>query len=435
MEKLYRKPSGGHAHIGDDRGDGGIAPVKLLSSKWIKERAAKLKAATTDDERRKLRLPRRQDLERDEPDAFYSAEEVRRLETNDRQEDYGFTQLSIVSVSHAWETSVHPDPRGANLLLLVDAIKRAQTTPEETAIGKAKLLPSSLAVFFDFCSLFQRDPTLFEASETPEAKEEGEERDAFIAALKAKTAFYGGEAYDKSRSEAEGRPFKAALDNMEVWYAHAGTTVVLLTETPEGSSALAYLLRGWPTFESSVAMLIKPYLGQYTWPSLIDVSLRASKCKRFAPLTPDGMHTLLMEKKFTNGADREVVVKLYTNVAERCIYPAKELDYYGMSFGDEEMKVLCEWFPKCEEVKRLVLQSNAFTATGWDLLAEVVGREGAMPKLKTLYLERNRIGEAGMAALASAVRGGALPSCKTIYLGGNPGSAAPVQEALRQRRN
>ena len=41
-----------------------------------------------------------------------------------------------------------------------------------------------------------------------------------------------------------------------------------------------------------------------------------------APRTPDGMHKLLMEKKFTNGADREVVVKLYTNVAERCIYPA-----------------------------------------------------------------------------------------------------------------
>ena len=39
----------------------------LLKTKWIKERAAKLKAATTDDERRKLRLPRRQDLERDEP--------------------------------------------------------------------------------------------------------------------------------------------------------------------------------------------------------------------------------------------------------------------------------------------------------------------------------------------------------------------------------
>ena len=61
------------------RGDGGIAPVKLLSSKWIKDRAAKLKAATTDEERRKLRLPRRQDLERDEPEAFMSVERLKEL--------------------------------------------------------------------------------------------------------------------------------------------------------------------------------------------------------------------------------------------------------------------------------------------------------------------------------------------------------------------
>ena len=376
-ESIYTQlvPRGGLEH----------PPVKLLKWGWMEKRADRLRSATTDEERRALALPRRQDLERDEPDAFYSAEEVRQLETN----PMGLigSQLSIVSVSHAWETSVHPDPRGANLLLLVDAIKRAQTTKEKDA----KLLPSSLAVFFDFCSLFQRDPTLFEASETPEAKEEGEERDAFIAALKAKTAFYGGEAYDKSRSEAEGRPFKAALDNMEVWYAHAGTTVVLLTETPEGSSAVPYEFRGWPTFESSVAMLIKPYLGSATWPPLIDVSLRASVCKRFAPRTPEGMHKLLMEKKFTNGADREVVVKLYTNVAERCIYPAEELDHTGFGFGDEEMKVLCEWWPKCEKVESLVLRNNAFSATGWDLLAEVVGREGAMPKLGYIFVKGNKV--------------------------------------------
>ena len=61
------------------RGDGGIAPVKLLKTEWIKERAAKIKAATTDDERRKLRLPRRQDLERDEPEAFMSVERLKEL--------------------------------------------------------------------------------------------------------------------------------------------------------------------------------------------------------------------------------------------------------------------------------------------------------------------------------------------------------------------
>ena len=233
----YRDPESIHAQL-VPRGGLEHPPSKLLKWGWMEKRADRLRR------RRRTRSGApsrcRAGRKRDEPDAFYSAEEVRQLKTNNQQW-LEVTQLSIVSVSHAWETSVHPDPRGANLLLLVDAIKRAQTTPEKlTASGSddARLLP--LAVFFDFCSLFQRDPTLFEASETPEAKEEGEERDAFIAALKAKTAFYGGEAYDKSRSEAEGRPFKAALDNMEVWYAHAGTTVVLLTETPEGSSAVPY---------------------------------------------------------------------------------------------------------------------------------------------------------------------------------------------------
>ena len=177
---------------------------------------------------------------------------------------------------------------------------------------------------------------------------------------------------------------------MNVWYAHAGTTVVMLTETPEGSSASPYDSKGWPTFESSVAMLIKPYLGGMTWPSLIDVSLRKSLCKRFAPLTPDGMNTLLMEKKFTNGSDRDVVVEQYRKVAENCIYTATKLDYKRMGFGDEEMKVLCEWFPKCEEVEEMDLRENAFTATGFDLLAKVVGREGVMPKLKKILAQKKR---------------------------------------------
>ena len=57
-------------------------------------------------------------------------------------------------------------------------------------------------------------------------------------------------------------------------------------------------------------------------------------------------------------------------------------------------------------------------------------KEGAMPSLKALWLGSNRIGDDGVAALASALRGGALPSCVLIELAGNPGSGAPVDEAL-----
>jgi len=262
---------------------------------------------------------------------------------------------------------------------------------EKTAGGyEVKLLPSSLGVFFDYCSLFQKDPKLFDGAELPETKPKGKERDAFNAALKAKTASYGGNAYENSRSDAEATTFRAALSNMEVWYAHASTTVILLTETRMGSCALPYLERGWPTFERSVSMLIKPGVGPMEWPTLIDVSLRRSACNRFAPLTPDGLLTLLMEKSFTNGADLEVVVKLYALVAERCIYPSKDLDCYGMSFGDEEMKVLCEWMQRCASVEELLLQRNAFTAQGWDLLAEIVVQKGTMPKLKMINVDGNK---------------------------------------------
>ena len=47
-----------------------------------------------------------------------------------------------------------------------------------------------------------------------------------------------------------------------------------------------------------------------------------------------------------------------------------------------------------------------------------------MPNLKYLYLDENQIANAGVAALASALRGGALPSCTWIVLHGNPGSDA-----------
>ena len=53
-----------------------------------------------------------------------------------------------------------------------------------------------------------------------------------------------------------------------------------------------------------------------------------------------------------------------------------------------------------------------------------------MPNLRRLGLANNQISDAGVAALASALRGGALPSCTEIELDGNPGSGAPVREAL-----
>ena len=80
-------------------------------------------------------------------------------------------------------------------------------------------------------------------------------------------------------------------------------------------------------------------------------------------------------------------------------------------------------------VETLYLGRNEMGDGAMAALVALLG-EGAMPNLETLELQRNQISDAGVAALASALRGGALPACTDIRLLGNPGSRAPVQEAL-----
>ena len=96
----------------------------------------------------------------------------------------------------------------------------------------------------DWASLFQKDPALFDPSETPEAKPESE-RAAFIEELKAGSRlalalhllpctcpaplaaawccarrFYGGARYENSRSEEEKAAFRCALhETMDLWCA------------------------------------------------------------------------------------------------------------------------------------------------------------------------------------------------------------------------
>ena len=48
--------------------------------------------------------------------------------------------------------------------------------------------------------------------------------------------------------------------------------------------------------------------------------------------------------------------------------------------------------------------------------------------METLYLLKNQISDAGVATLATALRGGALPSCRTTRLRGNPGCGEGVDE-------
>ena len=74
-------------------------------------------------------------------------------------------------------------------------------------------------------------------------------------------------------------------------------------------------------------------------------------------------------------------------------------------------------------LKELALRYNQIGDDGVAALASAL-RGGALPACTVINLSYNQIGDDGVAALASALRGGALPSCTYIDLDGNPGSDA-----------
>lgn len=78
-------------------------------------------------------LPRRQELEELEPSAFYTAEEVKNLPRGPR--NAGFP-MAVLAVSHSWESAGHPDPDGRTLVLLAHAITTAQTF--QVGVGRTR---------------------------------------------------------------------------------------------------------------------------------------------------------------------------------------------------------------------------------------------------------------------------------------------------------
>ena len=249
------------------RGDGGIAPVKLLKTEWIKKRAAKIKAATTDEERRKLRLPRRQDLERDEPEAFMSVERLKELKRGGK---LGGSKLAAAASSYCWLTPAHPDPLGEQLVSLAEAIEKAEEEKYEL-----QRFPSEAAIFIDFGSLCQKDPDMWVPCCGGPTYKPPEARTAEEAAA--------ADAYEASRTGEEREAFGVALSSMQIWYVHPMLTAFLTRTLPEGYESIAgyeevrhtpwltpplthslptystalFPQRGWPTCESSWVALAK----------------------------------------------------------------------------------------------------------------------------------------------------------------------------------
>ena len=221
------------------------------------------------------------------------------------------------------------------------------------------------------------------------------------------------------------------------------------TELPAGAhtNTQPYAGRGWCVMEGNASGLVKDDLALISLKGLTGEETRLAevrgngKAARAPPVAPAPFASTLEAgvdsgaTTFTNRGDVPVVAKIYGWAFAAEMAAVVALSYIGLGWDDAQGRTVCEALRVAHaggglrKVEVLDLGGNQMGDGAAAALAALL-EEGAMPNLKGLSLISNRIGDDGVAALASALRGGALPACTTIFLGGDPGSTAPVDEAL-----
>jgi hypothetical protein len=236
---------------------GEYSPCAVVDGEWLMRRAAAIAAIPDREERKRLALPRRQQLERDEPAAFMSVEQLRNLPRGDARIS---SPLPLVCISHTWHGREHPDPYGDNLLEFAKAVVEAR---------KVERFPKGdFAVFWE-CVLATGKPANHHW-----CRSHGR---LFEARSPSWMSLHQHPGFGKKRKGAEEVAFQRALSHMSLWYAHMKTLVYLLTATPAAwpSNTLPYSSRGscgrartcaarWLLLQLCVWLLL-----QLRWPLLI----------------------------------------------------------------------------------------------------------------------------------------------------------------------
>ena len=268
------------------------------------------------------------------------------------------------------------------------------------------------------------------------------ERPAFEADLKARRRFFGGEAYEASRTPEEKVSFTYALhETMDLWYAHQGTTVFMLTQLPEGATrAVGYVDSGWTTYERCSAEQIKKfYLFDATWKLVLDLGAVPGSGKeefhRGWPIGPNDFDRLIGAKHFTNGSDCEAVQTLFRKMSTQQLGSIKVLDFDGMTPPDGgEAAALAHCLGLCACLEKLEMSTIKVPDASCKALFDNLATTNAMANLSTLMLDSNEIGDAGAASLADAcATRGALARCQKLSLYSNqvgPDGMAAFAHAL-----
>ncbi len=358
--------------------------VALISFKWLRSFA-----------KSGQKMPRRQDLP---SDAFLPPARLKQIHRSCRNAGgQGAAKvqaakvrrlvLPIVSVSYAWLTPGDPDPDGKQLRAIASALN------SEFFSHKMEACFDDIGVFWDWASLYQNP-----------------------------------------RSDGEYAAFRRALTNsMDLWYAHSQTSVLYMTELPEGTpfGVQKYANRGWPTYECCSSQLIKRKraFGGSGWEMCVDFSARGGRAShRDVPYCPAAFRELLKTKKFTNGSDEEMVADLYTRESEAVLAASTELVFDHIEVRGEGAR-LGSVLRMCIHVERLSLKIMGFTDAELAAMAAELGRD-TLPCLVSLSLQDNQIGDDGLDSLAAALRRGAMPALRKLTLSRNPKITAAGRATL-----
>ena len=325
-------------------------------------------------------LSRRQELP---PEAFISVEELKRLYGEGNRDGV----LPIIAISFCWETAAHPDPRGKQLVTVATTLKRE--------MGKYARFFSEMGVFWDWAALSQRDPRLW----TPACMKEDADLTPDEEQQKRK--------YEASRSEEETTGFRYALhETMDLWYAHQGTTVYMLTELPEGTTReVGYADSGWTTYERRSAEQIKKvYLYEAKWKLVLDLGAEDAEKSRNWPLDPGGFDALIDTKKFTNGADKKAVKTLFRKMSVNQLAGIEVLDFEGIAVPTvEDAEQLGRCLNLCKSLDECNLTNVGLTAETCRALCSTLTNEAHIEKLMCVHRELRTQCSPSMCSLSESV--------------------------------
>ena len=357
-----------------------------------------------------------------------------------------------------WAARHHPDPTGEQLRQLVPVLRvMVECCSKGFASYAPNERPRKWGVVWDFMSLPQR----------------------------GYTSGYNADADDRTPYQLA--RFSQGLKGINVWYGHEYTvTLVCDWPMPEGAENAASIdKRGWCIFERSLSSVRKDgrcCLALSQMPQdreeldWIDVCM-ACVAGRLAPPTPDAFEAKLREGmanetiRFTNGKDAtNICIPQYREGFKRLMAKGGPMFFSRCEWTDADVEQLAAALKYAHaegataQADELSLIGNRLTAAALPPLVEAIAA-GAMPELKKLYLNSNQLGDefvkllvalldkgglanletlalfdnaitnAGMLELANAIARGGLPRCWGITLRGNPGSPAPVKQAIARRTN